>query len=193
MVRLPLVVNEPVQTAEGRGVAVTPPTATMALPTTRDAALSDQDREMRRHRLTERLLNDVIGMRWELVHDEAETWGLEVSDRLEQRIVALLDDPSTCPHGNPIPGTANPADQSDAVVADQVRMGRVEVVRITEELEEDQAALVQLAAAGLLPGRRAEVTARDDRGLHVVGARGDVVLAAHVTSQLWLRQLPDPT
>lgn len=171
---------------------MTPPTAALVAPGRRVAVLSDEDREMRRHRLAERLLSDVIGMPWELVHDEAETWGLDVSDRLERRIVRLLDDPATCPHGNPIPGTAHPADQSDAVVADQVSMGRVEVVRITEELEEDQAALVQLATAGLLPGRRAELTARDGRGLHVVGARGDVVLAPHVTSQLWLRLLPDP-
>lgn len=158
----------------------------------RVGGLSAADLDMRRHRLAERLLTDVIGMPWELVHDEAETWGLEVSDRLDARLVELLDDPATCPHGNPIPGTAHPVDQSDAVVADEVGHGRVEVVRITEELEEDQDALVQLATAGLLPGRRAEVTGRDDDGLHVVGARGDTVLGPHITSDLWVRPLADP-
>lgn len=158
----------------------------------RVATLSADDLDMRRHRLAERLLTDVIGMPWELVHDEAETWGLEVSDRLDARLVELLDDPATCPHGNPIPGTSRPVDQSDAVVADEVGTGRVEVVRITEELEEDQDALVQLAAAGLLPGRRAEVTGRDDDGLHVVGARGDTVLGRHITSDLWVRPIADP-
>lgn len=158
----------------------------------RVADLSAEDLDMRRHRLAERLLTDVIGLPWELVHDEAETWGLEVSDRLDARLVELLDDPATCPHGNPIPGTAHPVDQSDAVVADEVEPGRVEVVRITEDLEEDQDALVQLARAGLLPGRRAEITHRDDDGLHVVGARGDTVLGAHITSELWLRPLADP-
>lgn len=159
----------------------------------RVAALGPEDLEMRRHRLAERLLTDVIGMPWELVHDEAETWGLQVSDRLDARLVSLLDDPATCPHGNPIPGTGQPVDQSDAVPAASLGPGRVEVVRITEDLEEDQEALVLLAGAGLLPGRRAELVGRDHRGLHVVGARDDAVLADHVARELWVRPLGDPS
>lgn len=153
--------------------------------------LSPQQLDLRRHMLAERLLADVIGMPWELVHDEAEEWGLEVSDRLDARLVVLLDDPATCPHGNVIPGAARPADQSDAVVADYASLGRVEVVRITEELEEDGPALRQLAAAGLLPGRRAEFVGRVSDGLEVVGAAADTVLPARITSDLYVRVLGD--
>lgn len=155
-------------------------------------ALSDVDVDLRRHMLAERLLSDVIGLPWELVHDEAEAWGLEVSERLDARLVVLLDDPATCPHGNPIPGTALPADQSDAVTADAAPLGRVEVVRITEELEADGPALHLLAAAGLLPGRRAEFVGRDGDGLTVVGAAADTVLPARVTSDLYVRVLSTP-
>lgn len=158
-----------------------PPTAAAV------AALSPAELELRRHMLAERLLSDVIGLPWELVHVEAEAGGLEVSERLDARLVVLLDDPATCPHGNPIPGTASPADQRDAMTADDAPLGRVEVVRITEELEEDEPALRQLAAAGLMPGRRAEFVARTSAGLEVVGANADTVLPRRITSDLYVR------
>lgn len=169
-------------------------TAEPSMPTATAAAvarLSAEDLDLRRHMLAERLLADVIGMPWELVHDEAEEWGLEVSDRLDARLTVLLDDPATCPHGNPMPGAATPVDQHDAVAADDAPLGRVEVVRISEELEEDRAALGLLAGAGLLPGRRAEFVSRATAGLAVVGATADVVLPGHVTSDLWVRPLED--
>ncbi len=153
--------------------------------------LTDAELDLRRHMLAERLLADVIGLPWELVHDEAEAWGLEVSARLDARLTVLLDDPATCPHGNPMPGAAAPADQHDAVAADRAPLGRVEVVRITEELEEDGPALRLLAAAGLLPGRRAEFVGRGPDGLSVVGASADAVLPARITSDLYVRVLGD--
>ena len=59
---------------------------------------------MRKHRLAERLLADVIGLDWEDLHIEACRWEHVMSDKVERRIVALLDKPLVCPHGNPIPG-----------------------------------------------------------------------------------------
>jgi DtxR family transcriptional regulator, Mn-dependent transcriptional regulator len=59
---------------------------------------------MRKHRLAERLLTDVIGLDWEQVHNEACRWEHVISDAVEQRLVELLEGPETCPHGNPIPG-----------------------------------------------------------------------------------------
>src|SRR4030095_2073878 len=59
---------------------------------------------MRKHRLAECLLIDVIGMEWEEVHIEACRWEHVMSDSVERRIAALLGGPTTCPHGNPIPG-----------------------------------------------------------------------------------------
>ncbi len=59
---------------------------------------------MRKHRLAERLLIDVIGLEWELVHAEACRWEHVMSDAVERKLVALLDNPTISPYGNPIPG-----------------------------------------------------------------------------------------
>ncbi|HEY1737204.1 MAG TPA: metal-dependent transcriptional regulator [Acidimicrobiia bacterium] len=58
---------------------------------------------VRRHRLAERLLVDVIGLEWEKVHAEADRWEHAISADVEEKLVLLLGDPATCPHGNPIP------------------------------------------------------------------------------------------
>ena len=63
---------------------------------------------VRRHRLAERLLVDVIGLEWEKVHREADLWEHVISEDVEAKLVELLGDPATCPHGNPIPGLAQP-------------------------------------------------------------------------------------
>ena len=60
---------------------------------------------VRRHRLAERLLVDVIGLEWEKVHREADRWEHAISADVEEKLVTLLGDPATCPHGNPIPGS----------------------------------------------------------------------------------------
>ena len=62
---------------------------------------------MRRHRLAERLLVDVIGLEWEKVHKEADRWEHAISADVEEKLVLLLGDPATCPHGNPIPGSSH--------------------------------------------------------------------------------------
>src|SRR5688500_10722641 len=59
---------------------------------------------VRKHRLAERLLTDVIGLEWHKAHLEACRWEHVISDEVEERLVALLENPQTCPHGNPIPG-----------------------------------------------------------------------------------------
>nr|WP_255465778.1 metal-dependent transcriptional regulator [Cellulomonas sp. APG4] len=71
-----------------------------------DAGLLKATRVMRKHRLAERLLTDVIGLEWSFVHDEACRWEHVMSDRVEKRLVELLDHPQHSPYGNPIPGLA---------------------------------------------------------------------------------------
>src|SRR6478736_9042312 len=61
-------------------------------------------RVMRKHRLAERLLVDVIGLEWEFVHAEACRWEHVMSEAVERKLVALLDNPTVSPYGNPIPG-----------------------------------------------------------------------------------------
>lgn len=115
---------------------------------------------IRKHRLAERLLVDVIGVPWHLVHVEAGRWEHVISADVEDRIIALLDDPGTCPHGNPIPGSAHertttPSEQMSIVDAPLDTKVRFE--RITEELELEQDALRYLGDAGFVPGTVATV------------------------------------
>jgi DtxR family transcriptional regulator, Mn-dependent transcriptional regulator len=112
-------------------------------------------RVLRRHRLAERLLTDVLGMPWDEVHEEACMLEHAISDRVEQRLMKLLNNPETCPHGHPIP----PRDLSDpkriGVPLAQVEAGRqTAVVGVTEEVPE---ILRYLGEVGLRPGAKVHV------------------------------------
>jgi len=112
-------------------------------------------RVLRRHRLAERLLTDVLGMPWDEVHSEACMLEHAISQRVEDRLVALLGDPQTCPHGQPIP----PTDLSDPVRSGvplaQIDEGRRAVISgVTEEIPE---MLRYLGEVGLRPGVRVRV------------------------------------
>jgi len=119
-------------------------------------------RVMRKHRLAERLLTDVIGLDWELVHDEACRWEHVMSETVERRLVELLDHPTESPYGNPIPGLDELGEStlgeqfmtgvealSDAA-SDQE--GRVLVRRISEEMQKDATLMSVLRRVGAQPG-----------------------------------------
>lgn len=129
-------------------------------------------RVMRKHRLAERLLHDVIGLEWEYVHDEACRWEHVMSDRVERKILALLAEADESPYGNPIPGL----EELGAGEGENFRLGlrpltevagddaiHVRVRRIGEPVQVDREALSVLTATGLRPGRLASVFARDGR------------------------------
>src|SRR5437763_4654332 len=99
---------------------------------------------VRRHRLAERLLTDVIGLEWEKVHREADRWEHAISADVEEKLVALLGDPATCPHGNPIPGTKRGDDPRPTVPLADAAPGPVVVGRISEKMELDDKALQML-------------------------------------------------
>ncbi len=115
-----------------------------------DKGLAVGVRVLRRHRLAERLLTDVLGMPWDQVHDEACMLEHAISANVEARLMTLLKDPTTCPHGQPIPPSdlSNPVRTGEplAQVPEGTR-GRVESV--TEEFPE---ILRYLAEIGLRPG-----------------------------------------
>src|SRR5881398_1091049 len=91
---------------------------------------------MRRHRLAERLLVDVLHVPWHQVHEEAHRLEHAISETLEPYLVKVLGDPGTCPHGNPIPGSANVVDVSGQVPLTDLAGGERAVVRrIDEEVE----------------------------------------------------------
>jgi len=155
-----------------------------------EAGRAKATRVMRKHRLAERLLTDVIGLEWSLVHDEACRWEHVMSERVEQQLVELLDHPHHSPYGNPIPGLAELGERRsseqflDGVVSlvvfvramDAASDGAVHAVvgRIAEPLQTDVELLRRLAEAGIVPG--AHVTVAAPEGTVTVGVPGSGVV-----------------
>ena len=147
----------------------------------RSLRLTDKGRDVattivRRHRLAERLLVDVIGLEWEKVHKEADRWEHVISAEVEEKLVALLGDPATCPHGNPIPGSGHKLDGPISIPLTQLQPGPVVVRRISEKAEIDDDAIAFLAHAELMPGSTAELVATSSDGVRVTsgGSERDV-------------------
>jgi DtxR family Mn-dependent transcriptional regulator len=140
---------------------------------------------MRKHRLAERLLTDVIGLDWEDVHIEACRWEHVMSDAVERRILALLKKPLVCPHGNPIPGLDQlglpfaTTDSGDPLTSltDAAAAGPADVVisRISELLQPDSALMHRFSEAGMRPGARVHVAAAL-RGVEVWADDGERTL-----------------
>ena len=141
---------------------------------------------VRRHRLAERLLVDIIGLEWEKVHKEAALWEHVISADVELKLIELLGDPATCPHGNPIPGSSNRADVSDHVLLADASPGPVTVVRISEKIELDDSALGLLAGAHLIPGRDAQIVEVSASGVTVKTATGDQLVPNAVAHLMWV-------
>jgi DtxR family Mn-dependent transcriptional regulator len=144
----------------------------------RSLRLTDKGRKVatsivRRHRLAERLLVDVIGLEWEKVHKEADRWEHAISADVEEKLVLLLGDPATCPHGNPIPGSSHKVEGPASVPLTQMQPGPVVVRRISEKVEIDEDAINFLAGAELTPGANAEVVGTSADGVQVKSATGD--------------------
>jgi len=126
----------------------------------RTIGLSESGRQlamsvMRKHRLAELLLTEVIGLEWEQVHNEACRWEHVISDAVEQRLIELLHQPTTCPHGNPIPGISAEGVSPDGLqtMSAVARTGgRATLCRISEKLQGDVTAMRFLRTHGLQPG-----------------------------------------
>lgn len=132
------------------------------------------ERVVRRHRLAERLLTDVLGLSWAEAHAEAGKWEHVISDQVETAMVRLLGDPTTCPHGNPIPGSDYVAPAS-VTLAEVGTGAEFTVSRIPEELEFTPGMLEFLERSALCPGERGEVTAVSPDGTLTVRVRGNHV------------------
>ena len=132
---------------------------------------------MRKHRLAECLLVDVIGLPWEEVHIEACRWEHVISEQVERRLVELLDYPVRCPHGNVIPGLDElgvPADAKQRGLAAEREVDvamtqvaseldeRVIVRRISEQVQSDAALMLKLKRTGIQPGRGVTLAVIDD-------------------------------
>lgn len=113
---------------------------------------------VRRHRLAERFLTEVLGMPWVKVHEEAEVWELAISDDVEKAMWDKLGDPKTCPHGNPIPGAGYKAPPIQPISALTSHPALIE--RISEELELDDDIMDYLDVHGLRPGAEVALASR---------------------------------
>jgi DtxR family Mn-dependent transcriptional regulator len=145
-----------------------------------DEGRVEATRRVRRHRLTARLLHDIIGIPWWKVHAMTSRWERLVDGEVEARIVDLLGDPGTCPHGNPIPGSANQPHFPDAMLLDDAPIGPCRVVRVTQTIVDDDEALQLLELSGFVPGREAEIKSRRDGWVEVAGTIRDAALPPHM-------------
>jgi DtxR family Mn-dependent transcriptional regulator len=128
---------------------------------------------MRKHRLAERLLADVIGLEWEYVHEEACRWEHVMSERVERKLLDILGRPTESPYGNPIPGleelggARTGAFQTGVTGLGELlieldRSVSANIKRLAEPMQVDPELLEQLAAAGVVPGRSATFTRNGD-------------------------------
>lgn len=168
--------------------------------TDRHLQLTDTGRElavdvMRKHRLAERLLVDVIGLELEKVHAEACRWEHVMSDDVERRLIEVLADPTTSPYGNPIPGLerigyAADADGQPAFIRLSALDGdtphRVRIRAIGENVQIDEELISEFRAAGVEPlkivtaTRRGHLVALDSADGHTVEVDGDHAHAIQV-------------
>lgn len=126
---------------------------------------------VRRHRLAERFLTDVLKLSWAEAHSEAGRWEHVISDRVEEALRELLGNPTTCPHGNPIPGSKY--EQPSAVSLIDLAPGDTfTVLRIPEELEFTPGLLEFLEQSSLVPGNRGQVAAVSPDGTTTVEVDG---------------------
>jgi DtxR family Mn-dependent transcriptional regulator len=155
-------------------------------------------RVMRKHRLAERLLVDVIGLDWALVHDEACRWEHVISDEVERRLLAILDGPRESPYGNPIPGldelvpNAPVGEEFRSSVVPLIEVlpvsGSVTVVlrRIAEPLQSDPGIMAGLASLGARPGATVQASATAGGAVLRVGDAVQV-LSARQAEHLYVR------
>jgi DtxR family Mn-dependent transcriptional regulator len=118
---------------------------------------------VRRHRLAERFLTDILGLSWADAHTEAGKWEHVISEPVEKAMMRVLGDPTTCPHGNPIPGSDYSA--PSAVTLDGLEPGtEFTVSRIPEELEFAPGLLKYLEESAIVPGQSGKITAASPDG-----------------------------
>lgn len=146
---------------------------------------------VRRHRLAERFLTDVLGLSWAEAHHEAGKWEHVISPAVESAIVAKLDDPTTCPHGNPIPGSGYV--ERELVTLASLETGeRAVITRIPEELEFTPGLLEFLETNAIVPGAEAAVIALSPDGTTTIDVGGSAVGVSAFTAERMLVAVKDP-
>ncbi len=158
-----------------------------------DLGRTSAEELVRRHALAERLLTDFLQMPWDEAHEESHGFEHAITPKVEARLLAALGNPSTCPHGNPIPGLGTLAPDefplSQAAVGEQIVLER-----ITEEAEVDLGLMHHLQSHGLAPGARLRVVRTEpfNRLMVLDGPQGEAVLGMDAAAKLRARRPTRP-
>ncbi|MGI9018682.1 MAG: metal-dependent transcriptional regulator [Euzebya sp.] len=178
-------VSETVQRLEEEGL--------VALDESRRVQLTETGRHlaagvMRKHRLAERLLTDVIGLDWEQAHNEACRWEHVISDMVEKRLIEVLGDPDTSPFGNPIPDGDATQVWTDLVTTRQAAAAGSTgtITRISERLQVDVETMRTLWEHGVIPGSVARCSVDGD-GVRLQIDDRTLVLAPDAAELVWIQ------
>ncbi|MEA2485035.1 MAG: DtxR family transcriptional regulator, Mn-dependent transcriptional regulator [Actinomycetota bacterium] len=160
----------------------------------RDIALTQEGRVIaealvRRHRLAERMLVDILGIPWHLCHEQAEDWEKVMTVEVEEAILSKLSGEATCPHGNPIPGvtqTVTPwSDLKPVAAMEQGDGGRL--TRLLEDVELNHEVLSFLEEHRLMPGHDLAVVAVAPDGTRTLTVDGEqVAVGRDMANNLWV-------
>ena len=131
-------------------------------------------RVVRRHRLAERFLTDMLGLSWAEAHHEAGRWEHVISEGVEAAMDRVLGNPTTCPHGNPIPGSSYLA-PAMVPLAEVAVGGAFTVTRIPEELEFTPGLLAFLEESNILPGHAGVLTSTSPDGTITIEIDGRII------------------
>jgi DtxR family Mn-dependent transcriptional regulator len=143
---------------------------------------------VRRHRIMERWLTDGLGLDWVTADEEAARLEHAVSEVVERRLYEVLGRPTTCPHGNPIPGYSKPLPR-EVRLASLTPASRATVSRVSEVAEREAPTLLAyLHDRGLTPGREVSVVEVDGIGrtIRVRAGRRSVTLSHDTAAKLWV-------
>lgn len=139
---------------------------------------------VRRHRIAERFMTDILGLSWAMAHREAGRWEHVMSNEVEEAMRQRLGNPTTCPHGNPIPGSGYTPPDSIALVTVQTGQSFT-VLRIPEELEFAPGMLEFLEETNLMPGMIGTVRSFLDDGKMTISINGsEIVIESFATERI---------
>ena len=173
----------------------------VSLSSDRHLELTDEGRTlaievMRKHRLAELLLANIIGLEWHLVHEEACRWEHVMSEQVERKILELVQEVEKSPFGNPIPGLEHlgrgPSTAMNEQIVPLIELLNVdvEVARIAEPLQSYPDALAHLAAAGVIPGAIVRASQASDRvEVRTQNGQSSVSLTAFDVAHIFVKPL----
>lgn len=158
----------------------------------RDISLSETGIEVatplvRRHRLAERLLTDILDIPWHRAHEEAHHWEHVISPEVEEKILTKTG-ATTCPHGNPIPGYDPPYDRKKLVPLTNLQLNQSGVLSLlTEDVELETGVLKYFEDHKLMPGAGLQVTAIGPDGTLTLDVEGTFAsLGANLADNVWV-------